>query len=247
LKVTILGSGGSAVSAKRACPSIVVDESIAFDFGPGSLRNLRVSRIPTEKLSKVFISHTHAGHTVDLVPFLWAIQIDGRKAPLELYGPPGFKSIFQKLLECTNTNEGFFKFPLSISEVDFGTRIHKISTCRTSHSIPTLAFRVEKDGKSFCYSADTIYCPAVVELARDVDLLLHEATFLQDQLPIAQLTCHSTGEMAGRGAKEATAKRLMLFHIPPPNEHREEEFRTDALLAYGKEVIVSTDLASIEF
>lgn len=247
MKVTILGSGGSAVSAKRACPSIVVDESIVFDFGPGSLRNLRTSHIPTERLSKVFISHTHADHVTDLVPFLWAIQIDGRQAPLELYGPPGFKEIFQKLLECTSTSDDFFKFPLSVSEVDFGASLGNVSTCRTSHSIPTLAFRIEEDRKSFCYSADTIYCPAVVELARDVDLLLHEATFLRDQLSIAQLTYHSTGEMAGRAAKEAGAKRLVLFHIPPPNEHREEEFRTEALRAYGKQVIVGTDLASIEF
>lgn len=247
MKVRFLGSGGSAVSARRACPSIVIDDSMVIDFGPGALRNLRASGISTERLSKVFISHTHADHITDLVPFLWAIQVDRRQAPLELYGPPGFKEIFQKLLECTSTSDDFFEFPLSVSEVDFGARIDNVSTCRTSHSIPTLAFRLEAGGKSFCYSADTIYCPAVVELARDADLLIHETTFLQDQLPIAQLTLHSTAEMAGRSAREARAKRLALFHIPPPNEHREEEYRTEALDAYGKQVIVGTDLASIEF
>jgi len=242
-----MGSGGSSVSAKRACPSIVVDDELLFDLGPGSLRNLRISGLNLEGLSTVFISHCHADHISDLVPFLWAIQIDGRKTPLQVYGPQGFRQKFQKLLGGTSTPSDFFKFPLTISELDFGQRVQKIQTCGTIHTIPTLAFRIESSGKSMCYSADTTYCPSVVELARNVDLLVHEATFLEDQLNIAQLTKHSTARMAGRAGKEAHAKRLVLFHIPPPNEHRENEFHSEAMDAYGSEIQIGTDLATIEF
>jgi ribonuclease BN (tRNA processing enzyme) len=247
LKLTILGSGGSAVSAKRACPSFIIDDSILFDIGPGALKNLRISRLPTEHISRVFISHTHADHISDLIPFLWAIQIDGRQNPLEIYGPPGFKQTFQKLLECTSTPDDFFLFPLVVSEIEFGDRKNPVSTCRTSHTIPTLAFRIDSGRNSLCYTADTIYCPAVVELARNVDLLLHESTFLQDQEKIAELTYHSTARMAGRAAKEAGAKRLVLFHIPPPNDHREYEFQKEATQAYGRDAVLGTDLRSMEF
>ncbi len=72
------------MSAKRACASILVDESIVFDLGPGALGNIRRSRIETERLSSVFISHCHADHISDLIPFLWAVQIDGRKNPLRI-------------------------------------------------------------------------------------------------------------------------------------------------------------------
>ena len=225
----------------------MVDDEILFDLGPGSLRNLRISGLNPENLSTVFISHCHADHISDLVPFLWAIQIDGRKTPLQVYGPQGFRRIFQKLLECTCTANDFFKFPLTISELDFGQRAEKVQTCGTIHAVPTLAFRIESLGKSICYSADTTYCPSVVELARNVDLLVHEATFLEDQLNIAQLTKHSTARMAGRAGKEAHAKRLALFHIPPPNEHRENEFHSEAMDAYGNEIQIGTDLATIEF
>jgi ribonuclease Z len=247
LKLTILGSGGSAVSAKRACASFIIDDSIVFDIGPGALRNLRTSRVSTDKISKVFISHTHADHISDLVPFLWAIQIDGHQNPLEIIGPLGFKQIFRKLLEGTSTPDDFFKFPLTVSELDFGGKQGPVSTCRTFHAIPTLAFRIDSGGKSLCYTADTIYCPAVVELARNVDLLLHESTFLQDQEKIAELTFHSTARMAGKAGKEAGAKRIVLFHIPPPNDHREDEFQTEAAEAFGREVILGTDLHSMEF
>lgn len=225
----------------------MVDESIVFDLGPGSLRNLRTSGFKMDSLSTVFISHCHADHISDLVPFLWAIQIDGRQNPLQIYGPPGFEQVFQKLLECTNTPDGFFKFPLTVSELGFGERMNNIRTCRTAHSIPTLAFRIESSGKSFCYTADTTYCPAVIDLARNADLLLHEATFLEEQLSTAELTKHSTARMAGRAGREAGAKRLALFHIPPPNEYREDEFRKEAVDEYGREIIVGTDLATIEF
>ena len=225
----------------------MVDDELLFDLGPGSLRNLRISRLNPENLSTVFISHFHADHISDLVPFLWAIQIDGRKSPLQLYGPQGFRQTFQKLLECTCTPNDFFKFPLTISELDFGQRVEKVQTCGTIHGVPTLAFRIESLRKSICYSADTTYCPSVVELARNVDLLVHEATFLEDQLNISQLTKHSTARMAGRVGKEAHAKRLALFHIPPPNEHRENEFRSEAMDAYGSDIQIGTDLATIEF
>jgi len=247
LRVTFLGSGGSSVSAKRACASIVVDEEVLFDLGPGSLKNLRNSGLTLDNLSTVFISHFHTDHISDLIPFLWAIQIDGRKNPLQVYGPPGFKRTVQGLLEYTCTPSDFFKFPLTISDLDFGERTKNVQTCSTVHSIPTMAFRIESHGKSFCYSADTIYSPSVVELAKNADLLVHEATFLEDQLSIAELTKHSTARMAGRVGKQAHAIRLTLFHIPPPNDHRETDFHDEATREYGNEVQLGTDLATIEF
>jgi ribonuclease BN (tRNA processing enzyme) len=199
-----------------------------------------------ERLTTVFISHCHADHISDLIPFLWAIQIDGRRNPLQIYGPIGFRHVFDRLRECTNTSDNFFTFPLSVTELQFGETIRDVRTCRTDHSIPTLAFRVERAGKSLCYTADTIYSPSVNELAENVDLLVHEATFLEDQGSIAELTRHSTARMAGRSGRESKAKKLALFHIPPPNEHREEEFRKDAAQEYGGNVLIASDLATIE-
>ncbi|HUK50916.1 MAG TPA: MBL fold metallo-hydrolase [Terriglobales bacterium] len=245
MKLTFVGSGGTSISPKRACPSLLVNDSLIFDLGPGSVTNIRKTDIKLDQLSKVFISHCHADHISDLMPFLWATQIDGRTTPLEIYGPVGFKDIFQKLRECTNTSEKFFTFSLCVKELDFGERLDNVSTCRTDHAIPTLAFRVDEDGKSLCYSADTTYCPRVVELANQTDLLVHEATFLEEQESIAELTRHSTGRMAGRCGRESRARRLVLFHIPPPNEHREDEIRQAAEQEYGSEVQVASDLVSI--
>ncbi len=225
---------------------MLLDESVLFDLGPGGLKNLVTRNFHPDQLSRVFISHTHADHISDLVPFLWTIQICGRARSLEVYGPPGFTEILEMLLKCTATPEGFFKFPLSISELDFGQRVGNISTCRASHSIPTLAFRVESSGRSFCYSADTVQCEEVIDLAHEADLLLHEATFTEDQREIADLTRHSTAKSAGTVAQIAEVNKLVLFHIPPPNEHREEQFLSEARSTFDGEVVVAGDLMSFD-
>jgi len=248
LRVHFLGSGGSAVSAKRACPSILIDESILIDLGPGSLRNLRISAIDPSRIRQVFISHLHADHISDLIPFLWAVQIDGRKEELAMYGPPGFRETFLKLQEYLRTPPGFFTFPLSVRELEFGGKLGTVSTCATLHSVPTLAFRVDSNsGNSFCYSADTTYCPQVAALAKDVDLLVHESTFLEDQADLADLTRHSTAKVAGQVGREAGAKRLVLFHIPPPNERREHEFSEQSAQAFGSNVTVANDMDHFDF
>jgi ribonuclease Z len=70
-------------------------------------------------------------------------------------------------------------------------------------------------GRSFAYCTDTIYCPNAVELARDADLLVHEATFAERDEPLAVRSTHSTTKMAARVALEAGARRLVITHLSP--------------------------------
>nr|MBA2647105.1 ribonuclease Z [Pyrinomonadaceae bacterium] len=70
-------------------------------------------------------------------------------------------------------------------------------------------------GRAVAYSGDTIYCEAMIELARGVDVLIHEATFSERDEDLARRSRHSTATMAARVAAEAGAQTLMLTHISP--------------------------------
>jgi hypothetical protein len=70
---------------------------------------------------------------------------------------------------------------------------------------------------------------------------------IEEQLNIEHLGKHSTGRMAGRSRKGAHAKRLLLFHIPSPNEHEENESHNEAMNAYGDEIQIGADMAAVEF
>jgi ribonuclease Z len=71
----------------------------------------------------------------------------------------------------------------------------------------------ERPGKSVTYCLDTRPCEASKELARGVDLLIHEATYTQELTEEAQHYGHSTALQAASVAREAKAKRLLLTHF----------------------------------
>ncbi len=67
--------------------------------------------------------------------------------------------------------------------------------------------------KSYAYCSDTIYKPDIVEQIKNVDLLYHEATFLESEKELAQKTKHSTAKQAAEIAKQAQVKKLVLGHF----------------------------------
>jgi ribonuclease Z len=71
----------------------------------------------------------------------------------------------------------------------------------------------ERPGKSVTYCLDTRPCQASKELARDVDLLIHEATYTEENTEEAQNYGHSTAAQAAIIAREANAKSLLLTHF----------------------------------
>ena len=70
-----------------------------------------------------------------------------------------------------------------------------------------------RSSKSYAYCSDTIYNPKIVAFIKDVDLLYHECTFLNDKKDRAEKTYHSTAEQAAEIAKTANAKQLLLGHF----------------------------------
>ncbi|MFN0063790.1 MAG: ribonuclease Z [Myxococcaceae bacterium] len=85
-------------------------------------------------------------------------------------------------------------------------------------------------GRKLAISGDTRPCPALVNAARHADLLIHEATFSDDEQQRALETRHSTAREAGKVACEAEVRRLVLTHLS--SRHDTEPHR---LLAQAKE------------
>ncbi len=67
--------------------------------------------------------------------------------------------------------------------------------------------------RSFAYVTDTLYLEALAELLQGVDLLYHEATFMEKDAGRARETCHSTAKQAARIASMAGAGKLVLGHF----------------------------------
>jgi ribonuclease Z len=101
-----------------------------------------------------------------------------------------------------------------------------------------------RPGKSVAYCLDTRPCAMAVQLARNVDLLIHEATYTEEFASEAQQYGHSTAAQAARTARDAGARRLLITHFssrfPDPTPLLEEA------RAIFPDTILAEDLMEIE-
>lgn len=94
-------------------------------------------------------------------------------------------------------------------------------------------------GKKIVVLGDTRKCDAAVKLARDADVLIHEATFDSSLHNLAQSYYHSTAKDAALTAKEAGVKTLILTHI----SSRYQEEQAMLLAAEAQELFAETQLS----
>jgi len=69
-----------------------------------------------------------------------------------------------------------------------------------------------KPSKAYAFCSDTAYHPEITRQIQGVDVLYHEATFLDDNLELAKKTDHSTAKQAAQIAKDANVICLILGH-----------------------------------
>ena len=91
--------------------------------------------------------------------------------------------------------------------------------------------------RSYAYCSDTIYLPQIVDQIKGVDLLFHEATFLETHAARAKETFHTTAQQAGEIAQSAMAKQLVIGHF---SARYEDE---SMLLKEAQQVFPNTVLA----
>ncbi|MDB5281421.1 MAG: metal-dependent hydrolase, beta-lactamase superfamily, partial [Bacteroidota bacterium] len=91
--------------------------------------------------------------------------------------------------------------------------------------------------RSYAYCSDTAYLESFVEQIKDVTLLYHEATFVEEHAFRAEETFHSTAKQAAKVAKLAKAKKLLIGHFSARYE------TLDTLLNESKEIFPESHLA----
>lgn len=97
----------------------------------------------------------------------------------------------------------------------------------------------------YAYCSDTAYNEEIVPLLKDIDLLYHESTFLEDKKGLAEKTKHATALQAATIAKKANVKQLILGHYSSRYKNLDlfldeskQQFTNVALAEAGKEFIL---------
>ena len=95
-----------------------------------------------------------------------------------------------------------------------------LQTAPLNHPNGACGYRINFDGRSICYITDTEHYPegrdpAVVDLVRDADIMIYDATYTEEEYPRFVGFGHSTWQEAVRVADAANVKTLVLFHHEP--------------------------------
>jgi len=216
VRLTVLGGCGAWPEAGQACSGYLVEHdgfALLLDIGYATMPRL-LQHVTAERVDAVFVTHGHPDHCADLNPLLRARALGGgAPAPLPLYALPGSLDAVLAL-----DGPGMLADAYDLKEFTAGGWIEigpfRARTNLLPHWVPNAGVRLVAGGRALAYTGDCGPCPEVVELARDAELLLAEATYV-DQVPEGSRRYLTSARQAGRQATEAGVGHLLLTHLWP--------------------------------
>jgi ribonuclease BN (tRNA processing enzyme) len=251
VKITVLGKSPAWQDAGGACSGYLVEEGdrcLLLDCGNGVFAKLREVHDFT-RVCAVVISHLHADHFIDLVPYSYALayspqaQAAGHRPVL--YAPPGARETFRRITGAWDA-EDLIEHAFELHEYDPAAELDlgalRVGFHEVPHFIRTHAVQVRDDRGSFTYGADCSPNDAIVEFARDTDLLMLEATLEQPEA--AGCRGHLTPAEAGEHARRAGARRLVLTHLS--GDHDQAWVRAEAERTFGAPIELAHEGAIYE-
>ena len=211
LSILVLGCDGSWPGPGGAGSGYLVrsaNTTILVDAGPGTFANFQRLAEPGS-LDAIVISHHHPDHWTDLYGLATHARFVSGRTGIPVFAPEGLAGRAhledKPALDWHTVADGH-----RIEVGDMSCGFH-----RTEHSGETLAVRIDGEGRSLGYSADSGPGWPLTDLGPDLDLVLCEATFTTDYEGTAG---HMSGRQSGEQARRAGARRLVLTHRWPTIE-----------------------------
>ena len=217
MTVYLLGTGSANAGPSRTTTMLAIahgDRTVLVDCGGDAALQLQLAGLDPAELDAIILTHEHPDHISGYPLLLEKLWLMGRREPIPIYGPAPTLEKASRLFTTFNT-ENWHGFPgrlrhevtMEAGALVFSLDGLSVTATPVDHPVPTIGLRFETDRGVVAYSCDTAPTEAVVELARDADLLIHEGT---GSLP----GVHSSPQEAARIAAEAGARRLVLVHAP---------------------------------
>ncbi|WP_412062731.1 MBL fold metallo-hydrolase [Rubrivirga sp. IMCC45206] len=213
----LLGTGSANAGPSRTTTMLAIEHdgrTVLVDCGADAVQRLEVSGLDPAALDAVILTHEHPDHIAGFPLLIEKLWLQGRRAPIPVYGPAATlekaRALFAVFDTCKWDDLPARTFhPVALAPGADVLRLGPLAVTATpvDHPVPTIGLRFEADGAVLAYSCDTAHSDAVVALAAGADVLVHEAT--------GSLTgVHSSPEEAADVAARAGVGRLVLVHAP---------------------------------
>jgi ribonuclease BN (tRNA processing enzyme) len=270
-QVVLLGTGTPNANPERSGPSVAVvvnGTPYIVDFGPGVVRRATaayqagVAGLEVSRLQRAFLTHLHSDHTAGYPDLIFTPWVLGREEPLEVYGPPGLRSMTEHLLAAYREDvrervDGLEPVNhtghrVIVTEIEPGPFYRdqnvSVEAFPVRHgSWPAYGYKFTAPDRTIVVSGDTGPCESCVEAARGCDVLIHEvysAAGLEKRLPAWRKyhsSVHTSSYELARIASRAKPGLLILHH-QLFHGVSEEELLVEVRERYGGEVVSGKDL-----
>jgi ribonuclease BN (tRNA processing enzyme) len=240
MRLTVVGCAGSFPGADSPASCYLLEADgfrLVLDLGNGALGALQ-KYIGLFDVDAIALSHLHADHCVDLYSYAIARTYapGGARDPIPVYGPAGTRARIAGI--HGPGDDGGLMERFDFTTLAPGTREigpFEVTAAHMNHPVEAFGFRIRHGGRSVAYSGDTGPTDALVPLARDTDVLLCEASFVDG--PDLPPDLHLSGRQAARYAEAAGAGQLLLTHLQAWNEPRVT--LEEAAAAFGGDVALA--------
>lgn len=252
-KLVLLGTGAGPLPGqdRHMQSSVLLHDGAAYlvDCGLGVTDLYARTGIPFSAVRSIFITHQHPDHNVEYGPFLIIGWIHGLNQSVRAFGPPPLKQMTEDYLRSMKVTIDFWAedFKLKPFGMIACTDLPKAGPVMQDQNVkvtsvlvrhppvyPAYGYRFDFPDRSIAFSGDTVPLEAVAEMARDADVLVHEAMDVPateamvrqqsrqwhgtsfDIMMHHMRADHSPVVDVGRIAQKAGVKTLVLSHLTPP-------------------------------
>ena len=177
MRLTVLGGSGAWPAAGGACSGSLVEQDgfrLLVDPGYATVPRL-LGVLPAADIDAVLVTHGHPDHCADLNPLLRARVLGGGAPVLPVHALPGALDAVLAL-DAPPMLDGAYELHDLAATTQIGP--FAVRSARLPHFVPSLGVRLTAGGAALAYSGDAAADDALVELARDADVLLAEAAFV---------------------------------------------------------------------
>ncbi len=250
MRLIVLGKSPAWPDPGGACSGYLLEHdgfTLLLDCGAGVLGKLtEVSDYLA--LDAVLISHLHADHILDLIPFSYALHLSPRRSDPPrrppLHAPPDSLDMFHRLGACWS-DEGLITEAFAVTEYDPEAAVQvgpfRVRFREVPHYTQSFACELSADGSRITFGADCGPNDALTDFAQDTDLLIVEASLRVPDTDVPR--GHMTPLEAGQAGRAARAHRLLVTHFS--DELGADWVRQESTRGYGSEVILAASGAEI--
>src|SRR5207302_1132535 len=240
LSVTFLGTSAARPTVERNVSAVALvreGETLLFECGEGTQRQMMRYGV-SFALSEIFFTHFHADHFLGVIGLIRTLGLQARAEPIMLYGPHGAKKVLTQAIQLGVER---IPFQVEIREVKPGEVLGQRAAGNVQRdSYEIHVFKTEHGGGSVGYALREHERRGrfdVEEAALGADLLIHEATFGEEERDRAKETGHSTAREAAQIALAARAKRLVLSHVSARYSISAEELVNEARAVFPQTTV----------